>query len=187
MTRKFEDSPWCQEFLAKIRRIAPALSLPDESPVRKEILNPTEPEFMDGEVVNVTIQIEMFSLMMGMRQQIHELTNTVTELTRTVKTLSNNTRDLSTNVATSTAKITPHISIAQKQSRTYAEAATTPKEIAALKTPPKRNKRSATVGPTPFKNPKQKQKKELKAPEDVAEPANDTPPPPLYLLLYALR
>ena len=34
--------------------MAPALSLPDESPLREEILNPTETEFSDGEVVNVT-------------------------------------------------------------------------------------------------------------------------------------
>jgi len=42
------------------------LSLPEESPLREEILNPTETEFSDGEVVNVTIQIEMFMMMMGM-------------------------------------------------------------------------------------------------------------------------
>jgi len=115
--------------------------------------------------------------MVGMRQQIHELTNTVTELATTVKSLSNNARDLSTNVAASTAKIIPQSSTVQKQSRTYAEAAAAPKETPAPKTPPKGKKRSATVGPTPPKNPKQKQKKEVKAPEDAAEPANDTSPP----------
>ena len=177
LTSKYENSPWFQEFLAGIRGVAPALSLPDESPLGEEILNPTETEFSDGEVVNITFQIEMFTMMVGMRQQIHELTNTVTELTTTVKSLSNNARDLSTNVAASTAKIIPQTSTAQKESRTYAEAAAAPKETHAPKTPPKGKKRSATVGPTPPKNPKQKQKKEVKAPEDAAEPANDTPPP----------
>jgi len=180
LTSKFENSPWFQEFLAGIRCVAPALSLPDESPLREEILNATETEFSDGEGVNVTFQIEMFTMMVGMRQQIHKLTNTVTELATTVKSLSNNARDLSTNVAALTAKIIPWISTVQKQSRTYAEAAATPKETPAPKTPPKGKKRSATGGPTPPKNPKQKQKKEVKAPEDAAEPANDTPtlPPP---------
>jgi len=107
--------------------MVPALSLPDESPLREEILNPTETEFSDGEVVNVTFQIEMFTMMVGMRQQIHELTNTVTELATTVKSLSNNARDLSTDVAASTAKIIPQISTAQKQSRTNAEVAAAPK------------------------------------------------------------
>jgi len=54
LTSKYENSPWFQEFLAGIRGVAPALSLPDESPLREEILNPTETEFSDGEVVNVT-------------------------------------------------------------------------------------------------------------------------------------
>ena len=178
LTTKFENSPWFQEFLAGMRGVAPALSLPDESPLREEILNTTETELSDGEVVNVTFQIEMFTMMVGMRQQMHELTNAVTELATTVKSLSNNARDLSTNVAASTAKITPHISTVQKESRTYAEAAATPKDTPAPKTPPKGKKRSATVGPTPPKNPKQKQKKEVKAREDAAGPANDTPPPP---------
>jgi len=180
LTSKFKSSPWFQEFLAGIRSLAPALSLPDESPLREEILNPAETEFSEGEVVNVTIQIKMFSVMMGIKQQIHELANTVTELAGTVKSLSNNARDLSTNVAASTAKITPHISTAQKQTHTYAEAAATLKEMPASKTPPKGKKRSATVSPMPFKNPNQKKKKEVKAPEDAAEPANDTPtsPPP---------
>jgi len=158
--------------------VAPALSLPDESPLREEILNPTETEFSGGEVVNITFQIEMFTMMVGMRQQIHELTNMVTELATMVKSLSNNARDLSTNVAASTAKIIPQTSTAQKQSRTYAEAAAAPKETPTPKTPPKGKKRSATIGPTPPMNPKQKQKKEVKAPEDGAEPANDSHPPP---------
>jgi len=178
LTSKFENSPWFQEFLAGIRGVAPTLSLPAESPLTEEILNPTETEFSDGEVVNVTFQIKMFTIMVGMRQHIHELTNTVTELATPVKSLSNNARDRSTNVAASTAKIIPQISTAQKQSRTYAEAAATPKETPAPKTPPKGKKRSATVGPTRPKNPKQKQKKEVKAPEDAAEPANDAPAPP---------
>jgi len=149
LTDKFENSPWFQEFLAGIRGVAPALSLADESPLREEILNPTETEFSDSEVVNVTFQIEMFTMMVGMRQQIHELTNTVTKLATTVKRLSNNTRDLSTNVAASTAKIIRQIRTAQNQSCTYAEAAATSKETPAPKTPPKGKKRSATVGPTP--------------------------------------
>ena len=114
LTSKFENSPWFQEFLVGIRGVAPVLSLPDKSPLREEILNPTETEFSDGKVVNVTIQIEMFTIMVGMRQQIHELTNTVTELATTVKILSNNARDLSINVAASTAKIIPEISTVQK-------------------------------------------------------------------------
>ena len=178
LTSKFENSPWFQEFLAGIRGVAPALSLPDESPLREEILNLTETEFSDGEVVNVTIQIEMFTIILGMRQQIHELTNRVTELATTVKSLSNNASDLSTNVAASTAKIIPQISTMQKQSCTSAEAAATSKETPVCKTPLKGKKRSATVGPTPHKNPKQKQKKEVKAPEDTAELGNDTPLPP---------
>jgi len=180
LSKNFKDSPWFQEFIAGIRRIAPALSLPDESPLREEILTSTKTEFSDGEVVNVTIQIEIFSVMMGIRQQIHELTNRVTELARTIRSLSNNARDHSTNVAASTAKITPHISRVQKQSRTYAEAAATLKETPAPKTPPKGKKRSATVGPTSLKNPKQKQKKKVKVREDVAEPVNDTPLPPQH-------
>jgi len=67
LTSKFENSPWCQEFLAGIRGVAPASSLPEESPLRDEILNPTETEFSDDEVVNVTIKIEMFMMMIGMR------------------------------------------------------------------------------------------------------------------------
>jgi len=109
------------------------------------------------------------------QQQMHELINIVTELTNMVKKLSNNARDLSTNVAASTAKITPHISTAQKQSHTYAEVVAALKEKCAPKTPPKGKKRSATVGPTPPKNPKQKQKKEVKVPEDAAKQGNDTP------------
>jgi len=179
LTSKYENSPWFQEFLARIRGVGPALSLPDESPLREEILNPTKTEFSDGEVVKVTFQIEMFTMLVEMRQQIHELTNTVTKLTTTVKSLSYKARDLSTYVAASTAKIIPQTSTAQKQSRTYAEVAAAPKEMSAPKTPSKRKKRSVTIGPTPSKNPKQKQQKEVKAPEDAAEPAHDTPPPPL--------
>ena len=128
LTSKYENSRWFQEFLAGIRGVAPALSLPDESPLREEILNPTGTEFSDDEVVNVTFQIEMFTMMVGMRQQIHKLTNTVTELATTVKSLSNNARDLSTNVAASTAKIIPQSSTVQKQSRTYAEVVAASKE-----------------------------------------------------------
>jgi len=102
----------------------------------------------------------------------------VTGLTTTVKDLSNNTRDLFTKVAVSTAKIIPQISTTQKQACTYTEAAATPKEMPAPKTPFKGKKRLATVGPTPLKNPKQKQKTQVKALEDAAEQANDTPPPP---------
>jgi len=139
LTSKFENSPCFQEFLAGIRGMAPALSLRDESPLSEEILNPTETELSDGKVVNVTFQIEMFTMMVGMRQQIHELMNTNTELATTVKSLSNNARDLSTNVAGSTAKITPQISTAQKQSRTYTEAAATPKEMPAVRREPVSN------------------------------------------------
>ena len=91
LTKKFENSPWFQEFLSGNRGIAPALSLPNESPLREEILILTETEFLDGEVVNITIQIEMFLIMMGRRKQIYEFTNTVAELTTMVKSLLNNT------------------------------------------------------------------------------------------------
>jgi len=60
----------------------------------------------------------MFTMMVGMGQQIHELTNAVTELATRVKSLLNNARDLSTNMAASTAKIILQISTAQKQSHT---------------------------------------------------------------------
>ena len=183
LTSKFENSPWFQEFLAGIRGVAPALSLPEDSPLRKEILNLTESEFLDGEVVNVTIQIEMFTMMMGMRKQIHKLTNTVTELATTVKSLSNNARNLSTNVTASTAKIIPQVSIAQKQFRTYAEALAALRETPAPKTPPKGKKRLGTVGPISPKTPSRTRKKRSKR-RRMRLNRLMTPLPPLYHLLY---
>ena len=83
-------------------------------------------------------------------------------LVATVKTLSNNAKDLSTNVAASAAKTTPQVTILQRpQTKSYAEAVAQPP-----KTPAKGRKRSATQGPTPPKNPKQKQTKEARAPEN---------------------
>jgi len=140
------------------------MSLPENSALKDKILNPEETERSDGEVLKVTFQLEVLGVIQGLQHQVVNLTSTVDTLVATVKTLSNKARDLSTNVAASAAKTTPQVTILQRpQTKSYAEAVAQPP-----KTPAKGRKRSATQGPTPPKNPKQKQTKEARAPEDTS-------------------
>jgi len=140
------------------------MSLPEDSLLKDKILNPEETEISDDEVLNVTFQLEVLGVIQGLQYQVVNLTSTVDTLVATVKPLSNNAKDLCTNVAASAAKATPQVSILQRpQMKSYAEVVTQPP-----KTPAKGRKRSATQEPTPPKNPKQKQAKEARAPEDTS-------------------
>ena len=87
-------------------------------------------------------------------------------MSNTVKSLSNNARDLSTTVAASTAKISPQASIAQRQlPKSYTEEGAPSGGQQPPTTPTnKGKKRSGTIGPTPFKNPKTKQNKDGRNP-----------------------
>ena len=154
---------WFQELNDGIEGTIPALSLPNKSALKGKLLDLEETEFMDGETVSVTLQLEMFAMIFGLRQQIVTLTNTVEELSTTVKNLSNKTRDLSTNMVASAAKTAPQISIMQRQQPClYAEAAA-PSEGQTPTTPAKGGKkRSGPIGPTPPKNPKTKMNKDGK-------------------------
>jgi len=144
------------EFINGIRGIVPIMSLPENSTLKDKILNPEETKMSDGQVSYVTFQLEILGVIQGLQHQVVDLTSTVDTLVATVKTLSNKAKDLFTNVAASAAKTTPQVSILQRpQTKSYAEAAAQPP-----KTPVKGRKRSATQGPTPLKNPKQKQRKE---------------------------
>jgi len=143
------------------------MSILEDSALKDKILNPEETDLSDGEVLNITFQLEVPGVIQGLQHQVVNRTSTVDTLVARVKTLSNNAKDLSTNVAASAAKTTPQVSILQHpQMKSYAEAAAPP-----LKTPAKGRKRSATQGHTPPKNPKQKQTKEARAPEDTSATA----------------
>ena len=120
----------------------------------------------------MTLQLEMFAIISGLARHVVSLTSTVEDLSNTVKNLSNNARDLSTSVAALTAKITPQVSILQRQQpKSYAEAAGASNGQQPPTTPAKKGKkRSGTIGPTPPKNPKNKLNKDGKppGPEDTA-------------------
>ena len=55
-------SPWYLEFVQGIRSMVPKMSLPDESVLREKITNPEESEISDGELTNVTIQLEVLAI-----------------------------------------------------------------------------------------------------------------------------
>ena len=157
-------SLWYHEFMHGIRGMVPKMSVLENSALKDKILNPEETEMSDGKVLNVTFQLEVLGVIQGLQHQVVNLTSTVDTLVATVKTLSNNARDLSTNVVASAAKTTPQVGILQRpQTRSYAEAA-----AQLPKTPAKGRKRSAIQEHTPPKNPKQKKKKEARAPEDTS-------------------
>jgi len=112
--------------------MVPKMSLPEDSALKDKILNPEEIQMSDGEVLNVTFQLEVLGVIQGLQHQVVNLTSTVDTLVATVKTLSNNAKDLSTNVAASAAKTTPQVSILQRpQTKSYAEAASQPPKTPA--------------------------------------------------------
>jgi len=64
--RNTQNSPRFNEFLSGIRVTALKISLAEDSALTDEILNPQETELSDGEVVNITVQPEMFSTVLGL-------------------------------------------------------------------------------------------------------------------------
>jgi len=139
-------SPWYHEFMHGISGMIPKMSLPEESALKDNILNPEETKMSDGKVLNLTFQLYVLGVIQGLQQEVVNLTSNVNTLVATVKTLSHNTKDRSTNVVSSAAKTTRQVSLLQRpQTKLYAELAAQPP-----KAPAKVRKRSAIQGPTPL-------------------------------------